>query len=83
MTNQEQIDKWEEEFHCLMEDTVTNDYCILLHGFLMAKRSQKVIELPKRGKGYYLDDMVNIDNVTQAIQEAGYQYTVKGEQHDK
>lgn len=71
MTNQEQIDKWEEEFHCLMEDTVTNDYCILLHGFLMAKRAQKVIEI-EASSLFGTDALI-------AIQEAGYQYTIMGE----
>mgnify|MGYP000084104320 FL=1 len=82
MTEQEQIEIWRDEYLALLPSHDLYNV-VELYGFCMAKRSQKVIELPKRGKGYYLDDMVNIDNVTQAIQEAGYQYTVKGEQHDK
>lgn len=78
MTEQEPIEIWEAEYLALLP---SNDLynALEFYGFAMAKRAQKVIELPKRGKGYYLDDMVNIDNVIESIQEAGYQYTINGE----
>jgi len=67
-------------YHLLIDDK----YCFpdienKWQGFLMARRNMPVIELPKRGRGYYLDDMVNIDEVAEVLQLAGIPYTIKGE----
>ena len=78
MTDQEKIEIWRAEYLALLPSNDLYKF-VEFYGFCMAKRAQKVIELPKRGKGYYLDDMVNIDNVIESIQEAGYQYTINGE----
>ncbi len=46
-------------------------------GFLMAKRAQKPVELPKPKDGYSL--AISIDRVKDLITKSGYTYTVKGE----
>jgi hypothetical protein len=90
--NDEFIDVWRKEFESMMKKErplnslkrlpddsayIDRDTFYLEQGFLMAKRSQKVVELPKRGQGFYLDDMVNLDDVIESLTAAGIQYTVK------
>lgn len=42
-----------------------------------ASRESLVVELPKRGKGFYNDDMVDIDDVIESLQSAGINYREK------
>lgn len=93
MTDAEQIEAWRSEFieyyrtkRCtafhdgrFLDDRTE----ILYHGWLAAKRSQPVIELPETDCHCYDDDNgVNVwsympDTVFNAITVAGYKYKVK------
>jgi hypothetical protein len=53
-----------------------DDIELAWQSFLVAKRAQPVVELPKRGQGYYLDDMINLDEVIESLTAAGIKYTV-------
>jgi len=85
---QEPIEQWRAEFKALIDDNTDipksyrNNYWINIiedrwQGFLMAKRSQKTIELPEQNpmifslRGYEANDLHD------AITAAGYQFKVK------
>lgn len=89
MTEQEQIEVWRKDFskaighnYTVRSDGRYVDVQIdnVWQGFLMAKRSMPVIELPDNSKedigGF---DCFDKDTVFKAITAAGYQYKIKGE----
>lgn len=71
MTEQEQIDKWKDEYFSLLDDPNIFASASEFSGFCMAKRAQKVIEI-KAISLFGTDALI-------AIEKAGYQYTIKGE----
>lgn len=98
MTDQQQVEIWRKDFelivkkdhvHLDLDRSVLGRYLwmgteALWQGFLMAKRAQKPVELPKpflmddadgNGRGEYL----MLEMVENRLQKAGIPYTVKGE----
>lgn len=48
----------------------------MLAGWL-ARHQTLVVDLPKRGCGYYTDGMVDLDDVIESVQSAGINYREK------
>ena len=84
---QEPIEQWRAEFESMFDDNLLsrgssgeylNDHRnSMWHGFCLAKRSQKVIELPKPDHYYGDSDHYEAQDVHVAITAAGYQFKVK------
>lgn len=83
MTEQER--KWQQEFEKLqphgftaMLESGSYEWSFIQErweGFLMAKRSQPIVKLPKRGTGFYFD--VSLDDVIEALTAAGIRFEVE------
>lgn len=94
MTDAEQIEAWRKEFESNLRSKwqyqkkiVNGKYSSqtlenMWQGFLMAKRSQPVIELPRPrdlySQDYVYEGQYNFDHeIHEAIAKAGYKYEVK------
>jgi thiamine pyrophosphokinase len=93
MTEQEQIEKWREEFISINRTKRDTSFFngrflddrteILFHGFLMAKRNMPVVELPSpfyiaiKSGGEYL--FFGKEDTLFQLTSKGIKYTIKGE----
>ena len=84
MSEDKQVEAWRAEFESLngaQAKFPNGEYCYPVdqyrwQGFLMAKRSMKPIELPKKCESLVFQSTFNADDIELAITAAGYSYRV-------
>lgn len=89
MTEQEQIEKWREEFELNLTDCnkdrhefgdyVRDSMEYMWQGFCMAKRAQKPVVLPRPWTDEHGYRHINLQHLEVYFKESGIPYTVKGE----
>lgn len=85
----ESIEKWREEFEAFSDEVFTNKFPSGVYnwsfmeerwtGFLMAKRSQPVVELPMPDRNDHTDVAFYIQKLRESLADDGIQYRMKGE----